>query len=362
MSRSITLKKIDGKPGKVYYPLQLNHNPKPAPGPGELLIRLQAAALNHRDHFQRQHLYPGISFSNPILADGAGIVESFGPDTKSGPSLIGKRVILTPTRGWDSDPEGPETRLTTVGGAVGTTAGMAQDYIVVPEGEVELAPAHLSAAEAAALPVVGVTAWRALVTKSNNALPGRNILITGIGGGVALAALQFAVALGCNAYVTSGSSSKLSRAKTLGAKGGVSYRDADWDKQLLALLPQSRPFLDAVIDGAGGDIMARAVRLLKSGGVVSSYGMTVSPRMDWLMTAVLKNVELRGSTMGSRREFADMVAFVREQEIRPVVSRVARGLDNFEEIEELFAIIREGRQFGKLVVEIAPDEKASAKL
>ncbi|KAI0114049.1 hypothetical protein GGR51DRAFT_505333 [Nemania sp. FL0031] len=364
MSRSITLKKIDGKPGKVYYPLQLNHNPKPVPGPGELLIRLQAAALNHRDHFQRQHLYPGISFTNPILADGSGIVEAVGPSTHSGSgsSLLGKRVILTPTRGWASAPEGPEGKLTTLGGAVGDKCGMAQDYVVVPSREVELAPPHLSAAEAAALPVVGVTAWRALVTKSGNALPGRNILITGIGGGVALAALQFAVALGCNAYVTSGSPAKLARAQSLGAAGGVSYREADWDKQLLALLPKSRPYLDAVIDGAGGDIMARAVRLLKPGGIVSSYGMTVSPKMDWLMTAVLKNVELRGSTMGSRQEFGEMVAFVREHEIRPVVSRVAKGLDNFEEIEELFAEIRDGKQFGKLVIEITPDEKASAKL
>ncbi|KAI1150216.1 NAD(P)-binding protein [Nemania diffusa] len=363
MSRSITLKKIAGKPGKVYYPLQLNHNPKPVPGPGELLIRLQAAALNHRDHFQRQHLYPGISFEHPILADGSGIVEAAGPDTKSaGAPLVGKRVILTPTRGWDSDPDGPEAKLTTVGGAVGTPCGMAQDYVVVPAGEVELAPDYMTAAEAAALPVVGVTAWRALVTKSANARPGRNILITGIGGGVALAALQFAVALGCNAYVTSGSAAKLSRARALGAAGGVSYRHADWDKQLAAQLPKARPYLDAVIDGAGGDIVARAVRLLRAGGVVSCYGMTVAPRMDWNMTAVLKNIELRGSTMGSRAEFRDMVAFVREHEIRPVVSRVAKGLDNFEEIEQLFEEIREGRQFGKLVIEIAPEEKMSAKL
>ncbi|RWA07453.1 hypothetical protein EKO27_g7657, partial [Xylaria grammica] len=221
---------------------------------------------------------------------------------------------------------------------------------------------YLSTAEAAALPLVGLTAWRALVTKSGNALPGRNILVTGIGGGVALAVLQFAVALGCNTYVTSGSPAKLERAKELGAKGGVSYRDADWDKQLAGLLPKSRPYLDAVVDGAGGDIMARVVRLLKHGGIVSSYGMTVSPKMDWLMVAVMKNVELRGSTMGSRQEFKDMVAFVRDHKIRPVVSRVVKGLDNMKEIEELYEEIREGRQFGKLVIEISADDKESAKL
>ncbi|KAI0909706.1 hypothetical protein F4823DRAFT_593461 [Ustulina deusta] len=363
MSRSLTLKKIDGKPGEVYYPLQLNHNPKPVAGPGELLIRLHAAALNHRDHFQRQHLYPGISFEHPLLADGCGVVEAAGPDTKAGASsLVGRRVMLTPSRGWDSDPEGPEGTFFTTGAHTGTDCGAAQDYVVVPEAEVELAPDYLSTAEAAALPLVGLTAWRALVTKSGNALPGRNILVTGIGGGVALAALQFAVALGCNAYVTSGSAAKLERARELGAKGGVSYREADWQKQLAALLPKSRPYLDAVVDGAGGDIMARVVRLLKHGGVVSTYGMTVAPKMDWLMPAVMKNIELRGSTMGSRKEFADMVAFVRKHRIRPVVSRVVKGLDNMPEIEELYEEIREGRQFGKLIIEIAPDEKESAKL
>ncbi|KAI1425437.1 hypothetical protein F5Y12DRAFT_747485 [Xylaria sp. FL1777] len=364
MSRSLTLKKIDGKPGEVYYPLQLNHNPKPVAGPGELLIRLHAAALNHRDHFQRQHLYPGISFEHPLLADGCGVVEAAGPDTKTGAaSLVGKRVMLTPSRGWDSALEGPERPFFTIGAHTSTDCGAAQDYVVVPEDEVEPAPDYLSTAEAAALPLVGLTAWRALVTKSNNALPGRNILVTGIGGGVALAALQFAVALGCNVYVTSGSPAKLERAtRELGAKGGVSYRDADWHAQLAALLPKSRPYLDAVVDGAGGDVMARVVRLLKPGGVVSSYGMTLAPRMDWLMTAVMKNVELRGSTMGSRKEFSDMVAFVREHRIHPVVSRVVKGLDNMKEIEELYEEIREGRQFGKLIIEIAPDDKESAKL
>ncbi|KAI0966828.1 hypothetical protein F4678DRAFT_448292 [Xylaria arbuscula] len=361
MSRSLTLKKIDGKPGEVYYPIQLNHNPKPVAGPGELLIRLHAAALNHRDHFQRQHLYPGISFEHPLLADGCGVVEAAGPGTKAS-SLIGKRVILTPSRGWDSDPVGPERTFFTTGAHVGTNCGAAQDYVVVPESEVEIAPDHLSTAEAAAIPIVGLTAWRALITKSGNALPGRNILVTGIGGGVALTTLQFAVALGCNVYVTSGSAAKLERAKGLGAKGGVSYREADWHKKLAELLPKDRPFLDAVVDGAGGDVIARVVRLLKFGGIISSYGMTLSPKMDWLMPAVMKNIELRGSTMGSRVEFADMIAFLREHAIHPVVSRVVKGLDNLKEIEELYAEIREGRQFGKLIIEIAADEKESAKL
>ncbi|KAH8681479.1 hypothetical protein BX600DRAFT_478723 [Xylariales sp. PMI_506] len=361
MPRSLTIKKISGKPGQVYYPLQLNEVPKPTPGPNEVLVRIHAAALNHRDFFIRQHLYPGISFSDPLLADGYGVVEAVGPGA-SASKWLGQPVMLTPCRGWDADPDGPEhggTKFSVIGGTRAYPFGTAQDYIVVHESEVELSPAHLTAAEAAALPLVGLTGWRALVTKTGgNAQPGRNILVTGIGGGVALQVLQFAVAMGCSVWVTSGDAAKIERARQLGARGGVVYKNPGWDKELAAQLPKDRPFLDAVVDGAGGDIVARAVRLLKPGGVISCYGMTVAPKMDWLMQAVLKNVEVRGSTMGSRVEFKEMVDFVREHKITPIVSRTVKGLDNLDGINGLFEDIREGKQFGKLVIEIAADSGA----
>lgn len=138
-----------------------------------------------------------------------------------------------------------------------TALGTLQEMVAFPASDVELAPEHLSDAEAAALPLAGLTAWRALSTKSANAEPGRNILITGIGGGVALMVLMFAVAKGCNVFVTSSSAEKIDRAKSLGAKGGVIYKDEEgWPKTLRKLLPKDRPFLDAVIDGAGGDIVS----------------------------------------------------------------------------------------------------------
>lgn len=271
-------------------------------------------------------------------------------------------------------------------------AGTAQEYIVCHEEDVEIAPEHLSAIEGAALPLVGLTGWRALVTKTgDNASRGRNILITGcvstlhkfplrhalfhlmmrlfadkvnsIGGGVALQVLQFAVALGCNAWVTSGDKAKIEKAVKLGAKGGVSYRDKDWDKQLQKALPKERPFLDAVIDGAGGDIVARSAKLLKPGGIISQYGMTTAPTMPWGMQAVLKNVELKGSTMGSREEFRAMVAFVRERPLlKPVISRVSKGLKNLDGIDELFADMKDGKQFGKLVIDISSGAASSSKL
>ncbi|KAK1752063.1 hypothetical protein QBC47DRAFT_64383 [Echria macrotheca] len=360
----LTVKKTEGKPGQVYYPLQLNETTKPTPGPGQVLVKLSAAALNHRDLFIRQHLYPGISFKAPLLADGYGVVVETGPGVSS--PLKGKAVLLTPSRGWESDPDGPEDggrRHSVVGASVlYEDAGTAAEYVVVDEGEVVPAPEHLRPAEGAALPLVGLTAWRALVVKTGgNAVAGRNILVTGIGGGVALQALQFAVALGCNVWVTSGDEGKIARAREMGARGGVVYKEGDWDRKLAGMLPRDRPFLDAVVDGAGGDIVSRAVRVLKAGGVIVCYGMTVGPKMDWVVQAMLKNVELRGSTMGSKKEFRDMVAFVGEHKIRPVVSRCVRGLDNIEGIDGLFEDMKAGKQFGKLVV-LIDKEVESPKL
>jgi D-arabinose 1-dehydrogenase-like Zn-dependent alcohol dehydrogenase len=201
------------------------------------------------------------------------------------------------------------------------------------------------------------------VTKSSAAHAGHNILITGIGGGVALMALTFAVAMKVNVYVTSSNADKLARAEKLGAKGGVNYKDAAWDKALRALLPKDRPYLDAIIDGAGADILVRGAKLLKQGGVIVSYGMTTGPAISWPMSAVLKNIEVRGSTMGSRKEFLDMVAFVREKEIKPVVDRVAKGaLERLDVWEGLWLAMREGAQFGKIVFEIADEgEKEKEK-
>ncbi|KAK3940106.1 zinc-binding dehydrogenase [Diplogelasinospora grovesii] len=359
MPYNLTVKKTEGKPGQVYYPLQLNEIPRPVPAAGHVLVRMSAAALNHRDLFIRQHLYPGISFEvdHPMLADGCGTVIELGPDTPS--SLLGKRVLMTPSWGWDADPRGPEDdrRHSVIGATAMYPIGTAQDVISLPADEVVPAPEHLSNTEAAALPLTGLTAWRALVTKCDPQ-PGWNVLVTGIGGGVALHALQFAVALGCNVFVTSSDQGKIDRAVgSMGARAGVSYKSPDWDRQLRSILPEDRQYLDCVVDGAGGDIVARSVRLLRSGGTIACYGMTLGPKMDWSVQAMLKNIELKGSTMGSKKEFRDMVAFVRQHRIVPVVSRVVRGgLKNLEGIEGLFEDMKHAKQFGKLVILMEEEE------
>ncbi|KAI0975479.1 hypothetical protein F4678DRAFT_470056 [Xylaria arbuscula] len=302
MPLSLTIKKVDGKPGQVYYPLQLDEVPKPVPGPGEIL-----------------HLYPGIGFT-PLLCDGCGTVVELGPDCKS--SLLHKSVLIVPIIGWDADPDAPENidKYTIIGAS--SRHGAAQEYIVVRESKVKPYPEHLSPVEGTALPLCGLTGWRALVNKSRNALPGRNIFVMGIGGGVA---------------------SQIETAVKLGAKGG-----------LQKLLPAGRRLLGTVIDGAGGDILAKVARVLKPGGTICSYGMTVAPKMEWTMQGVLKHIDILGCTTGSRAEFKQMLDFVSHKKIKPVVSRVVTGLDNIEAIDELFQELKRSRQFGKPVIEIEP--------
>lgn len=345
-----------------YHALKLRGVPPPTPKANEALLRVVAAALNHRDLYIRQNLYPAISFQHPLLADGCAIVLPH-PNSAVGPQKfsVGQRVIINPGTGWVSDPSGPEGAFSVIGGTSTTRLGTLQELIAVAADDVELAPEHLTDAEAAALPLTGLTAWRALITKSGNAKPGRNILVTGIGGGVALMVLLLAHAQSCNVFVTSSSVEKIDRAKSLGARDGVLYTDGAWPKSLLKLLLKDRPFLDAVIDGAGGDIVGSTWKLLKTGGVILSYGMTTMDPPTMPMQAVMKNIELKGSTMGSRKEFGEMVRFVDEKKIRPPVERVVGGIENLEAIDGLFEDMKKGSQFGKLVVKISPDIQSNHK-
>ncbi|KAJ5720516.1 uncharacterized protein N7483_008450 [Penicillium malachiteum] len=338
MSKAVYIAPIDGKPGKpgqVYYPLTVRTVPKPTPQGKELLIKLTAASLNHRDLFLRQHLYPGVTFDVPLLADGVGTVISAGPEVSNAEK-------------WKA------TGYRIMGGTKSYDKGTLQEFITLPESEVEEAPAHLSDAEAAALPLTGLTAWRALVSKAGerNSKDGAAIIVTGIGGGVALMALRFAVARGAHVFVTSSSEEKIQKAVELGASGGVNYKEEGWDKKLLSMLPAGKKNFDAIIDGAGGDSIEKAVKLLKVGGVISIYGMTVSPKMPFLMQAVLKNIDVRGSTMGSRKEFKEMVEYVREKNIHPVVSRTLQTeIDDLAGLDGLFEDMKQGKQFGKLVID-----------
>ncbi|TGZ77424.1 alcohol dehydrogenase [Ascodesmis nigricans] len=351
MPKAIGLKKIPGKPGQVYYPLETLHLPSTPPPPGSATLHLLAASLNHRDLFQRRHLYPNILFSSPILADGCGLVT-----TPTSP-LYGKRVIINPSRGWVSSPVAPEEPFAILGASIQYPSGTLQEEAVFDENELVEAPEHLDDVRAAALPLCGTTAWRAVFTKGG-VKEGMSVLIPGIGGGVAIMAAQFCVAAGARVWVTSSSTEKIQRAvEELGVEGGVLYTGEKWQNDLAEKMKaRGQKALDVVVDGAGGDVVVRLQKLLKQGAKVVSYGMTTGPKMDWPMGAVLKNIDLVGSTMGSRREFRDMVRFVAEKRIVPVVSSVVEGFGE-EEVESLFEEMDKGRQFGKLVIRISNGEE-----
>jgi NADPH:quinone reductase-like Zn-dependent oxidoreductase len=261
-NRTLTLSKTPGNedpPGKVWYPLKVHETPVPTPSTStQLLLHPTHVALNHRDVFLRQHLYPAPAFdSTPMFSDAvAQVINKDGSDA-------GRRVLLNPGHGWEKDEKGPEKAYGIVGGTKTNPLGLAADYVLVEEVETAHCPEHLSGVEAAALPLCGLTGWRALVTKSGAAERGSNILVTGIGGGVALMVLLFAVKMGVNVWVSSGDEGKIAKAKELGAKGGVNYKTKGWEKELLGMLPKEKPMLDAIIDGAGGDVGDKAARLLK---------------------------------------------------------------------------------------------------
>ncbi|KAI5290195.1 hypothetical protein KEM54_002237 [Ascosphaera aggregata] len=354
-----------GKPGNVYYDLRLKTVSKPMPTASQLLIKIKAAALNHRDLFYRQGLYPGMELNTTLLSDGVGRVVECGAEVDQA-EWLNRRVVIYPMKGWNESFEGPEQdQVAILGGTRSYEDGTLQEYILVDSPrQVVPAPNHLSDIEAAALPLAGLTAWRALVTKcgDNNSANGAAVLITGIGGGVALMALQFAVARGATVVVTSGDFGKIAKAKALGAVGGVSYREKNWEKQALQLLQYSgKKYFDAIIDGSGADVIAKSPKLLKAGGVITVYGMTINPNQSFPMTVVMRNIDVRGSTMGSLKEFRDMVYFVDRAKggLKPVISRVVNTFTDLKMLDGLWDDMKSGKQFGKLVIRI---EKGTDKI
>ncbi|MEM6792015.1 MAG: zinc-binding dehydrogenase [Myxococcota bacterium] len=310
----------------------------PVPGPGEALVAIEAAALNHRDIWVTKGLYPGLSFPAIPGSDGSGTVVAVGDEADGG--WRDEAVVIDPGLDWGPDErtQGPGYNILGV-----PRNGTLAEKVVVPVENLRKRPAHLTAAQAAALPLAGLTAWRALMTRAG-LRPEDKVLINGIGGGVALCALQFAVAHGCRVWVTSSKKDKIGRAQQLGAEAGFLYVDQGWGKQARRVLDGGA---DVIVDAAGGSGFGELVDALAPGGRIAVYGAT---RGAWpeLMPAKLffKQASVVCSTMGSPREFSAMCAFVAEQKLVPEVDRtfsLARGAEAFDHLAS-------GAQMGKVVV------------
>jgi len=314
--------------------------PDPRPAAGEAVVALRAAALNHRDVWIKAGQYAGLKWPCIPGSDGAGIVTAVGPEVEQ--AWIGREVIINPSFAWGASEHAQDEQFSILGlPRDGTFA----EKIAVPVGQLALKPGHLSWEEAAALPLAGLTAYRAVFSRAG-LRPADRVLITGIGGGVALFALQFAVAAGAGVWVTSSSVEKIARAVALGAKGGLNYTQAGW---AAAAAKSPAPF-DVIVDSAGGDGFGELLDLAAPGGRIVFYGATRGNVPALALRKIFwRQLSLLGTTMGSPADWCAMTEFVALHRVQPLVSEVFP----FDRAEDAFALMERGGQFGKIVVRIA---------
>ncbi len=322
--------------------LRLEDAPDPAPGPGEVVVRLRAAALNHRDLFISKGQYAGLRFPIILGSDGTGEVADLGPGVTG--VQRGDSVVVNPTLHWGDDPraQGPRFRILGL-----PDNGTFAELVKVPAANVLPRPPHLSHEEAAAIPLAGVTAYRAVVTRGR-VQKGETVLVLGIGGGVATFALLIARHAGARVLVTSGSDAKLSRARELGADGGFNYKTADWVKGVREATGGQGP--DLIIDGTGGATFDRALDAARPGGRVVSYGATTGGVPELTVRRIFwKQLTLLGSSMGTPDDFQRMLRLFAAGELRPVVDRVFPLAEASRALQHM----DQGAQFGKIVLRIA---------
>ena len=305
-----------------YQDITLKHTEK------NVVVNLKAAALNHRDVWIQKGQYAGIKFPTVLGSDGAGVCN-------------GRDVIINPGINWAKNSNVQPENFKILGlPDDGTFAEM----VSVPSELLVEKPTFLSWHEAAALPLAGLTAYRALFTKCQ-VKKGEKVLISGIGGGVALFAMQFALAIGAEVYVTSGDDAKIEKAISLGAKGGENYNDNAFAKKLQV---QTGGF-DVVIDSAAGEGFAQFARLANPGGRIAFFGGTrgniqnLNPQLIFW-----KQLSIFGTTMGSAEEFEAMVNLVEKHKIKPIIDSVFELKNGNAALEKM----ENGTQFGKIVLEM----------
>jgi NADPH:quinone reductase-like Zn-dependent oxidoreductase len=318
-------------------PFVVRDVPMPVVNDDGVLIKLKASAFNHRDSYIQQGTYPRTTYPIIIGSDGAGVVEDVGAHVPR--SLIGTEVVINPSHNWGGNPKVQRKDFTVLGFP---DSGTFAEYIAVPAKYVQPKPKHLSFEDAAALPLVGLTAYRALFTRGN-LQPNENVLVTGIGGGVALCAMQFALAAGAKVYVTSGSDEKINRAIALGASNGVNYKLATWTKDAQKL---SSSF-NLIVDGAAGagfgellDIASPGARIVMYGSIQGKIQNAEPARIFW------KQLSILGSTMGTEEEFAAMLHYVERHAIKPILDQIFPLADAEKGIRRM----QNAEQFGKIVL------------
>lgn len=329
--------------------LSVQHTQIPSLGAGDVRVKIHAAALNHVD----LHMIDSgkrIDHSLPLTlgVDGSGEVESIGE--LGSPLMMGQPVLIYPLIycGRCKYCEAGIQPLCVDMRFIGQhTNGTMAEYVSVPAKNLIALPPGLSWAEGACLPTAYLTAWRMVVNKAR-VRPGETVLVIGIGGGVSMAALQFARLCGAKVIVTSSSDTKLTRAIALGAWAGINYRTEDVVQRVMSLTDGAG--VNVVCNNVGGDTWGPSLRAATRGGRIVMCGVTNGDRPPAELRRIfIRQLEVYGSTHGTTSDLQQMLAAISDQNLRPTIDRIVSLSESVAALEEL----REATQFGKIVVDVS---------
>lgn len=326
--------------------LQYQDVPSPKPGPGEVLIQVKASSINHIDIFLRRGM-PGVKVPMPKIVgcDAAGIICEMDPAVSG--LTIGQRVTINPGISCghcEFCAAGFGSQCVSWSMVGETRDGSYAEYVAVPAHIVLPIPDSMSFEEAAAAPLVFLTAWSMMVGKGN-IRPGEDVLILGAGAGVGTAAIQIAKMAGCRVFATASSPEKLQRAKALGADVLIDYSTDEFDKKIRELT--NKRGVDVVVDYIGADTWVRSLRSARRGGRILTCGATTgfAPQTD-LRQIFFRQLQVFGSTMGSHHEFLEVMKCIFRGRLKPVIDRVLP----LAEARKGHELVEQRALFGKLVL------------
>jgi NADPH:quinone reductase-like Zn-dependent oxidoreductase len=325
--------------------VRIEELPRPAPGPGEVLLEVKAAALNHLDLWVRRGLPIETTMPHVGGSDVAGVVVEAGEGVDAG--RVGERVVLNPSL-WCGACEwcrrGEESMCLRYRIIGEHTNGGFTEYLAVPADHVYRIPDDLSFEDAAALPVSYMTAWRALHSRAR-LHPGEDVLVLGASGGTAIAAVQIALDLGARVFAVTSGAANVERLRALGAAYVYDREMEDWSKAIHA--DTGKRGVDVVVENVGEATWKGSVRALAQGGRLVTYGGTTGPKVEIdLRVMFWKQLSVLGTTMASKAEFEAMLDAVFSGRLRPVIDTVMPLAQTREAHERLEA----GGQFGKIIL------------
>lgn len=325
--------------------VRIEELPRPAPGPGQVLLEVKAAALNHLDLWVRRGLPIETTMPHIGGSDVAGVVAEAGEGVDAG--RVGERVVLNPSL-WCGECEwcrrGEESMCLRYRIIGEHTDGGFAEYLAVPADHVHRIPDDLPFEDAAALPVPYMTAWRALHSRAR-LRAGEDVLVLGASGGTAIAAVQIAIDLGARVFAVTSGTANVERLRALGATFVYDRSTEDWPKAVFA--DTGKRGVDVVVENVGEATWKGSMRALAQGGRLVTYGGTTGPKVEIdLRVMFWKQLSVLGTTMASKAEFEAMLDAVFTGRLRPVIDTVM-PLDQAREAHER---LEAGGQFGKIVL------------